>query len=301
MEVKQNKKDFGGVNVYLFGDPAQLKPVMGSYIFAAPNCQDYKLSYGDGSETLWRSFKVINLEENHRQGKDKDYANMLNRIRMSKQTKEDLEVLKKRVRKKGHSDIKGALFITAKKEPVARFNDKSITILPGKLYISRATHIQQHQKSFKPKIDQLTGRISDTQYVDALKIKIGARVMLIFNIDVSDLLCNGATGTVIGIEENQHGKVSAVIVKFDNPAAGKESQQRNPGMSRKYPGGTMIKKKEQSPLLELWALPATKNCSGIGPNISPKNDPKCYLKTDVCIKFQFFMACVPFSFLFLIQ
>ena len=69
--------------------------------------------------------------------------------------------------------------------------------------------------------------------------------MLIFNIDVSDLLCNGATGTVIGIEESQHGNVSGVIVKFDNPATGKESQKRYPAMTRKYPGGTMIKKKEQ--------------------------------------------------------
>ena len=69
--------------------------------------------------------------------------------------------------------------------------------------------------------------------------------MLIFNIDVSDLLCNGAIGTVIGIEVCQNGSTSAVIVKFDNPSAGKESQQRNPMMSRKYPGGTMIKKTEQ--------------------------------------------------------
>ena len=37
MEVKQNNKAFGGVNVYLLGDPAQLKPIKGSYIFASPN------------------------------------------------------------------------------------------------------------------------------------------------------------------------------------------------------------------------------------------------------------------------
>ena len=78
------------MNVYLIGDPAQLKPVLGSYIFATPNCPDYKLAYGDGTESLWRSFKVINLEENHRQGKDKDYADMLNRMRMGKQTREDI-------------------------------------------------------------------------------------------------------------------------------------------------------------------------------------------------------------------
>ena len=105
-EITQINKDFGGVSVFLFGDPVQLKPVRGSYIFDEPNCPDYKLAYGDGSDSLWRSFEVINLEENHRQGKDKIYADMLNRIRINKQTKEDLDILKTRVRPKGHPDLK---------------------------------------------------------------------------------------------------------------------------------------------------------------------------------------------------
>ena len=65
--------------------------------------------------------------------------------------------------------------------------------------------------------------------------------MLIFDIDVSDLLCNGGTGTVVGIEESQRGNVSSVIVPFDNNAAGKESQQQNPMISKNYSGGTLMK------------------------------------------------------------
>ena len=99
-------------------------------------------------------------------------------------------------------------------------------------------------KSYKPKIDKKSGRIGDTQYVDELNLKIGARVMLISNIDVSDLLCNGAVGTVLGIEESQNGSISAVVVKFDNVAAGKQARDRNPMMAKKYPNGTIIKKKE---------------------------------------------------------
>ena len=89
-EIKRSSQYFGGVLVILFGDPAQLKPVHGSYIFAAPNCPDYKLAYGDGTDSLWRSFSVINLEENHRQGDDKTYGDLLNRVRTGDHTEEDI-------------------------------------------------------------------------------------------------------------------------------------------------------------------------------------------------------------------
>ena len=138
-EIRHNNQSFGGVNVYLLGDPAQLKPVMGSYIFAAPNCKDYKLAYGDGTDSLWRSFKVINLEKNHRQGKDKDYADILNRVRVGKQTRQDLDILKKRVRSRGHPDLKDAMFISAKVVAVARFNTKALENIKDKLYVSEAT------------------------------------------------------------------------------------------------------------------------------------------------------------------
>ena len=243
-EITQKKQDFGGVNVYLLGDPAQLKPVLGSYIFSAPNCPDYRLAYGDGTDSLWKRFKVINLEENHRQGSDKAYAAILNRVRMGLQTKDDISKLKTRVRSRGHKDLKGAMFISAKVKPVASFNEKAINKTPGKLYTSKARHIQAMTKSYKPQIDK-SGRIGDTQFVDELTLKIGARVMLIFNLDVSDLLSNGTTGTVMGIEENENEKVTAVIINFDNPAAGMEARKRNPMMSSRYPEGTVITKMER--------------------------------------------------------
>ena len=110
-EITQKNEDFGGVNVYLLGDPAQLKPVLGGYIFAAPNCPDYKLAYGDGTGSLWRSFKVINLEENHRQGKDKEHADILNRIRMGRQTQQDIKIFVKMTAKKTHGLIVCFLFL----------------------------------------------------------------------------------------------------------------------------------------------------------------------------------------------
>ena len=79
---------------------------------------------------------------------------MLNRMRVGKHTQDDINILKTRIRKKGHSDLKGALFISAKVIPVAKFNERALNKMPGKLYVSRARHIQALSKSYKPKIDK---------------------------------------------------------------------------------------------------------------------------------------------------
>ena len=86
----------------------QLKPVRGRYKFQQPSCPEYHQSFGDGTNTLWNSFQAITLTHNHRQGSDKTYAEMLNRIRVDEQTNEDLNILRERVREEGHPDLNSA-------------------------------------------------------------------------------------------------------------------------------------------------------------------------------------------------
>ena len=89
---------------------------MGRFIFDKPNSEEYKLAYGDGSESLWRSFNVIMLTENHRQGNDKTYGDLLNRIRIGDQTNEDMDLLRTRIRPKNYPDLKNSLYIACKKK-----------------------------------------------------------------------------------------------------------------------------------------------------------------------------------------
>ena len=100
------------------------------------------------------------------------------------------------------------------------------------------------RSNFKPHI-QKDGTISDTGFLDILKLKVVGRVMVIYNIDVSDLLCNGAMGTLSAVELTKDGSVDKFIVNFDMPKAGEKSRQNHPNYAKKYPGGTVIIKIER--------------------------------------------------------
>ena len=130
-EIKQNDRMFGGVALFCFGDLLQIKPVKGRYIFQDPKSEDFQLA--NAVRPHWKNFQIINLEENHRQGNDKCYANMLNRIRIGKQTDKDIQELQKRVRSKDHPDLKDekALYLFGKNKPVNEMNGKRLLKMTG--------------------------------------------------------------------------------------------------------------------------------------------------------------------------
>ena len=48
----------------------------------------------------------------------------------------------------------------------------------------------------------------------------------------------------MAVEENQDGSVNKLIVKFDRDSTGEKARECYPAISRKYPGGTVIGRKE---------------------------------------------------------
>ena len=91
---------FGGLAVFVLGDMMQLKPCMGRYICQEPISNDFKVTHAIAPR--WLMFSCILLETNHRQGSDRPYAELLNRIRVGQHTKDDIATLRTRVRRKNH-------------------------------------------------------------------------------------------------------------------------------------------------------------------------------------------------------
>lgn len=77
---------FGGLSLIVFGDLFQLKPVHGSYIFDTTKPQSY----------LWQKFDALFLTTNHQQAEDKEWAEILNRIRIGQPSDTDIKALEQR-------------------------------------------------------------------------------------------------------------------------------------------------------------------------------------------------------------
>ena len=239
-EVMQKANQiFGNISIFYFGDIMQLKPCRGRYIFQPPVCQDYQLTHSLGKH--WESFEVILLEENHRQEGDHEYANMLNRIRVGEQTEEDFKKLEERVRHTNHPDLNGAMFISCKNKNVEILNMKRLNELSSDLLIFEALNMHSTMKDFRPPIGN-KGNVKDTPFLQTLRLKLGSRVMLTYNIDTIDCLTNGTRGEVVGVVKNESGVITKIMVKFDESHQGKYKRESSRKLQAMYPGATPIER-----------------------------------------------------------
>ena len=232
-EIKQNSSHFGGVAVVLCGDLMQLRPIKANWIFDEPRGEDFKDSYE--LQSLWELFKPVELKHNHRQGNDRIYADLLNRVRVGKMTRADLNILRSRLTKKFPPN---AVYIFGKRRLVRDQNIRELNKLPGEVRTFKA--VLGRASNRKPKVDK-AGFISDTPFMDSLEIKIGARVMMTYNCNTADGLTNGAMGIVKGYL-NSKGEnavkdtdVSYVLVEFDVDKIGRDQREKLKHLTSRCP------------------------------------------------------------------
>ena len=183
------------------------------------------------------------MKINHRQGKDKAYADILNRIRVGKMTEEDVLFLKQRVRSKDHPDLKDiSMYIVPTRKACAVYNNAYLNSLEGEVITLNARHFNPTEKEFKPFIDAKEGTIGTTAFLYCLKLKIGAKIIIIHNIQTSDGLTNGQLGWLVDVIRTKTGDVDKLIVNLVNKDSGTENRKRFPNIANRYPNSVIIER-----------------------------------------------------------
>ena len=231
-EITMRDVPFGGLSVIVFGDLYQLQPPKARYVFEEPTNKEHALAYQ--LRNLWQLFKVVNLVENHRQGEDKVYGDLLNRLRIGAHTEEDVSLLETRIRPKSDPILNNALHVYGTNAKVNARNTSKLEEIDGELITIKARNASRTVKKFKV---NNAGCIKNTPFQAVLQLKIGAEVVLVHNVDTLDGLTNGCRGVLVDVERTSEG-VQRLIVRFHNPNHGKLHRQKNP--CKKHPEATYI-------------------------------------------------------------
>ena len=207
---------FGGCAVLLVGDLLQLPPVKGRKIFSKP-ISDKNISLWSSDKNLWSSFEVVTLTINYRQGVSK-WTECLNRLRIGILTDEDRKLLEeRRLKHFPNVDQGNACHVFYSNYEVDTYNMKMLESFPGDQINLQANIVVP--RGYKPYITP-HGTIDDTQFRKILTLKVGVRVMLTFNVNISDSLINGAMGTVLGFIYGHNSSIKAVVISFDDTSVG---------------------------------------------------------------------------------
>jgi PIF1-like helicase len=228
-QIFKSKRPFGGKSVIVVGDFNQLKPVGGLPVFKTRN---------DGLATLtnnylWESFKLFELDEIMRQ-KDLEFAQALNRLAVGRLTPDDITMFNLRVftEETLPEEARTAIRLMKRNADVDAYNTKRLaeaskTTSRKIIFEAQDTIVGQVNKRQQTQARKALEGLSrnDTQSLETiLHLVVGVRYMVSVNIDVSDGLFNGASGTLRHIEILNR-KAEALYIEFDDPKIGEEARK----------------------------------------------------------------------------
>ena len=134
------------------------------------------------------------------------------------------------------------LFIVPTKIACTRFNKEYLKALDGNEIKLKARHYHATQRKFTPFIEKKERAIGTTAFQDEIMLKIGAKIIIIHNIDTSDGLTNGQLGELVTIIYSKDGEVDKLVIKLQKKDAGQRNRQKFPGLSMKYPNSVVIER-----------------------------------------------------------
>ena len=199
--VRRSAKPFGDLQVVACGDFYQLPPVEGGFCFKT-----------DAWTETFTTTRILITP--HRQASDTPFLKMLDELREGLLSAESKALLRERVKPAKILDGCGAPRLMPHLEEVRRLNAVRLAELKGQ---ERKYVIVKGRCKSDAKFESLCDGCPASE---DLRLKIGARVMLIVNLCIDDELCNGSTGTVVDFELQEDSGSSEVvpIVRFDRGA-----------------------------------------------------------------------------------
>lgn len=186
-----NSKPFGGIQIILSGDLFQLPPVVTEdeekLLYS-----HYKTPYFFSSDVITRHpFPLLELRNIHRQKEDSVFVNILNNIRDGRYLSSDREILNKRFRPGFEpSGRESIVYLRTTKYNVRRHNNSKLEKIP-----SKRKELWAEIEGIFPK------KLYPTD--NPLKLKVGAKVMLLRNDNDGLKYVNGTQGIITSISKNE--------------------------------------------------------------------------------------------------
>jgi PIF1-like helicase len=187
--LKQTTIAFGGLNVIVAGDLAQLPPVTGLPVYKSSE---------------WKLFYPLFLREPQRQNHDKKYYDMLQEIRMGKISLNTWNLLYQKAAKSNQQplhEILNTTNIVGYKKTASKINNMICNMLPvneNKFLINAAIdYINGEQYNPNESEKLFKGK---TNYSNYLRLQQGIRVMYLKNDLTEHKICNGTIGIIIDID-----------------------------------------------------------------------------------------------------
>ena len=229
-DIKGSKEDFGGVSMVVIGDLFQLEPVMDRYIFKNLDNSEYAVL----APNKWQdNFNMFELEEIMRQRESKVFAEILNRLREGKHTKDDILKLKERLIKENSiQDPMDAPHLFIQNKKVNEFNQRVHNAATGEKFSIKAIDSVIGANSAQLR-DKILSQIPDDprktkQIASNLQLSVGERTEIALNVRTDDGMTNGAGNVVKKIQLNQIDKPSGIIwVQFDHSDVGEKTRHEN--------------------------------------------------------------------------
>jgi ATP-dependent DNA helicase PIF1 len=245
--IRNNPQPFGGIQVVASGDMLQLPPVNDSFCFDSP-------CWGELNFTNFVLTKAYRFTS-------QAWSDILQRARIGKLTKEDIIELRKCINKQNNSDIQPTVIYSLRRD-VDDLNEVALDDLPT----SFTTFEAEDTLGIEDKVGETVKIVhhcteeqskvldSNLNIGRSVKLKIGAQVMLVANLDVSMGLVNGSRGVITKLSTTE------VTVKFK----GKEHEFEMPiqpfGFKIEHQGEILLRK--IVPLIPAYATTIHK-CQGV--------------------------------------